>query len=66
MNNLKCIIVFCSSALFLTGCSNSSVAEPKYDEVELINYQACMNDTDNYKYYIGRLSWCEQFKPIKK
>ena len=40
----KLIIGLGSSALLLTGCSSTSSTEPKYDEVELVIFQLCMED----------------------
>lgn len=39
----KLLVALSASALLLTGCSSTASTEPKYDEVELIQYQACLD-----------------------
>ena len=51
----------------MSACSTNASSEPKYDEVDLIIYESCMNDGNNLNLRHGaRLIFCEQYKPVKK
>ena len=39
----KLLVGLSALALLLTGCSSTSSTEPKYDEVDLIHYQSCID-----------------------
>lgn len=74
----KLIIGLCSSALLLTGCSSTSSTEPKYDEVELIRYQECIDfylkgALDKNAFFMASEDYtnqakdaCSKLLPIKK
>ena len=66
-------LVLLISVSLLTSCSSNS-NEPKYDEVELIEYQACLDKyTGTNKYFSDPSQdvetakvFCERFLPKKK
>jgi uncharacterized protein YcfL len=70
------LIALSATVLLLTGCSSTS-SNPNYDEVELIHYQACINNfmtmTPNIGSYQiapdktkGAIGVCSELMPIKK
>ena len=70
----KLIIGLCSSALLLTGCSSTASTEPKYDEVDLIHYQTCIDKyMSNTIFYAladqvtqDAMDTCKKYLPTKK
>jgi hypothetical protein len=53
--------------LLLTGCSADT--KPEYDPVELIEYEACLNQIISeygYNEIEKYLEWCTDLRPIKK
>jgi hypothetical protein len=70
---LKTLAIGGLAVLTLTSCSTSGA--PKYDEVELLEYQACLSQVTTkvpsggipsvYTSEIeGILKWCEYLKPL--
>jgi hypothetical protein len=71
----KLFFALSASTLLLTGCSTNSSTEPKYDEVDLIQYKACFD-------YVGgsfgksvtygelvidkTIDACKKYLPVKK
>ena len=70
----KLIIGLCFSALLVTGCSNGSSSEPKYDAVDLIHYQTCIDKyMSNTIFYAladqvtqDAMDTCKKYLPTKK
>ena len=70
----KLVVALSASTLFLAGCSSTSSAEPKYDEVELIQYQACLDKYSSSSRAIfnpavdveASLKFCKYLLPVKK
>jgi len=70
----KLLIGLSASALLLTGCSSNSSSEPKYDEVELIQYHACLDKYSSSSKAIfnpavdveASLKFCKYLLPVKK
>jgi len=73
--NIYKIGIFLLSASALTGCSNTS-SPSKYDEIELIEYQACLDYALNtfgkasstYSEYVTdtTIEACKKYLPVKK
>ncbi len=71
----KLSLVIIASALLLTGCGTNS-SEPKYDEVELIQYEACVTSAldifERSSQQYGELvtdtalDACKKYLPVKK
>jgi outer membrane murein-binding lipoprotein Lpp len=72
---LGVIVVF--TGLLVTGCSstNGETYEPKYDEVELAVYQACLNNAlakldpdlgDTARFMGVAVGLCKDLLPTKK
>jgi N12 class adenine-specific DNA methylase len=71
----KFAFVLSASAVLLTGCGSAST-EPKYDEVELIQYQACVDYTlstfgkasSTYSELVTdkTIDACKKYLPVKK
>ena len=70
----KLIVALSVSVLLLTGCSSTSTTEPKYDEVELIQYQACLDKyLSSTKFMFNpavdvetAMAFCKDLLPAKK
>ena len=67
-------VAMIASALLLTGCSSASI-EPKYDEVDLIQYQACFDYVSSgfgksvtFSEYVTdkAIDACKKYLPVKK
>jgi hypothetical protein len=71
----RLLVALSASVLLLTGCSSAST-EPKYDEVDLIQYQACLDKyssgSNSALVYNPRadveasLEFCKYLLPVKK
>lgn len=71
----KLSLVFIASALLMTGCS-SNTTQPKYDEVDLIKYEACIDSVlsiyerggQAYGEVVmaGAEDACKRYLPVKK
>jgi uncharacterized protein YcfL len=70
----KLVVALSASALLLTGCSSNSSSEPKYDEVELIQYHACLDKYSSSSKYMFNpavdvetaMEFCKDLLPVKK
>jgi uncharacterized protein YceK len=62
------------TAVLLSGCSSNSSSEPKYDEVELIQYHACLDKYSSSSKYMFNpavdvetaMEFCKDLLPVKK
>ena len=64
---MKFTVVILSGLLVLTGCSSEK--KPEYDPVELIEYEACLNQIiSEYEYneIPKYLEWCQDLRPSKE
>ena len=73
---MKVLAPLAISLLLVSGCSSTPESKPEYDEVELVEYETCLNT------YMGdgsftaglttrelmtfAMSACEDLRPIKK
>jgi hypothetical protein len=70
---IKLLLALGTSAVLLTGCSSAS-PEPKYDELELIQYKLCLDQflPDRQSRFFAEeitkdaINTCKKFLPIKK
>jgi hypothetical protein len=70
----KLLVGLSASALLLSGCSSNSSSEPKYDEVELIQYHACLDKYSSSSKYMfdpaievqTAMEMCKDLLPVKK
>ena len=70
----KLLVGLSALALLLTGCSSTSSTEPKYDEVELIQYHACLDKYSSSSKYMFNpaievqtaMEMCKDLLPVKK
>jgi hypothetical protein len=63
---MKFLAIVFSGLFLLAGCSTES--GPEYDPVELIEYEACLNQIiSEYEYNeIDKyLEWCQDLRPVK-
>jgi hypothetical protein len=70
---LKTLAISGLAVLTLTSCSTTGA--PKYDEVELLEYEACLSQVTTKapsgfsgvgNEIEGILEWCEDLKPSRK
>ncbi len=62
------------TSLLITGCSSNPSYETKYDEVELIQYHACLDKFSSSNKYMFNpvvdvetaMALCEELLPVKK
>ena len=72
---MKVLAPLAISLLLVSGCSSTPESKPEYDEVELVEYETCLNT------YMGNpfparlttrqlmtyaMSACEDLRPIKR
>ena len=75
---LKLFIAQSTTALLLAGCTSAPSVEPKYDELDLMVYNLCLdkmvggNLDSKYSFYFmvptyieSALEECAEFRPIK-
>lgn len=70
----KYLITLSALVLLLTGCSSTASTQPRYDEVDLIQYQACIDKyMSNTIFYAladqvtqDAIDTCKKFLPVKK
>ena len=72
----KLLLALSTSTVLLTGCSTTASSELKYDEVELIKYEKCLegssqafiaildrSDKGGTYEYQKSVNYCEYWKP---
>jgi len=63
----KSLIAVILSALFLTGCGDTKATtydgDPRFNEVDLIVYEACINEYISKVGLNGALDFCQEFRP---
>jgi hypothetical protein len=72
---VKVLAPLAISLLLVSGCSSTPESKPEYDEVELVEYETCLNTYMGNPFTAGlttrqlmtyAMSACEDLRPIKR